>query len=250
MPNLLQQTLGLCVFRIPLLSDFNLPALTFTAYRRSRHTLREKQKDPPQNVPLKNIVPPTEFLIQFRKQVKDVGFYSAERMCIEKRQFSIFFFLISNVPQKPACKCGMTIHCVTRYLFSPSSPDSALTASHCCPSVRVQKGGRREEKRNRNGGLERWRKQQKAKARRISILVKLQVQTAADSSLHATGRGDVKAVMWKRWSRLFLSVMHQSTQEHHLQKNTAWIISNHYTHTHAGHASIIIWRLLELVLYS
>lgn len=155
MPNLLQQTLGLCVFRIPLLSDFNLPALTFTAYRRSRHTLREKQKDPPQNVPLKNIVPPTEFLIQFRKQVKDVGFYSAERMCIEKRQFSIFFFIISNVPQKPACKCGMTIHCVTRYLFSPSSPDSALTASHCCPSVRVQKRGRREEKRNRNGGLER-----------------------------------------------------------------------------------------------
>lgn len=149
--------MGVFFFRIPLLSD--LPAVTFTVYYHS-HPRGEMETPTPKYSP-ENTVHPTEFPIQFRKQIQDVVLYCAKsRMYIKKRQCGHCRFPISNVAQKsPTCKCGMTVYCVTRYLFTPLPPllltPATLNVVHCCPSFRVQKRGEGRGDEEGNGGLER-----------------------------------------------------------------------------------------------
>lgn len=87
-------------------------------------------------------------------------------------------------------------------------------------------GGERRKGRERMP----WKMTKAAESKSQTDFYLLQVQTAADSSLHETSRGAVKAVVCERWSWLFLSLVQQSKQEHYPQKNNALIIPNHYTH--------------------
>lgn len=68
------------------------------------------------------------------------------------KEKAVWPFLHFKCPlkNKNTCKCGVTVYCVTRYLFTPPPPPlipAKLNATRCCPSFGVQKRGRGEEKR-------------------------------------------------------------------------------------------------------
>lgn len=225
MHNLWQQILGLCgvfvFFRIPLLSD--LPEVTFTVYCHSHP--RGEMETPTTKYSPENTVHSTEFPIQFRKQLQDVVLYCAKsRMYIKKRQCGPFFSHFKCRPLLPPL------------LLTPAT----LNAAHCCPSFRVQKRGRGEETRKATEALKDDESVRKRK--QDGFLSWL-------SSRCSVQQTPAYVQTWKRRSRLFPSVVEQSKQKAYPQQHTAWVISNHYAHTHTQRrAAIIMWWLLELML--
>lgn len=90
-------------------------------------------------------------------------------------------------------------------------------------------GGERRKGREGNRGLERWRKRQKANTRRISVLVKLQVQQMPASV--QPGGEMRRRWMWKRWSQLFPSVV-SSQNRSPIHSNTLPESFRTIIHTH------------------
>lgn len=131
---------------------------------------------------------------------------------------------------------------------SPSSPDSMLSASHCCPSLRVQRRGRREAKRK---GTEALMDDESGRRQKpdgflswLSSRCSLQQTPAAmqpgeETRRQLCGNADPDC-SYQLCSSQNRSTIHKKTLPESFQT---------ITHTHTRHTAIIVWWLLELVLY-